>query len=390
MPQQRDYFEQSLFRRLGVEGLVFYLKETKHSLLKAIQTLVDKSTTKASRKELPELIRQQLIEAGNNTHHEEDKKAFLIINDLAHTNAHSLMVNECKLKDIDIPEDFNTAEALAVYLYLKHRPIFEAARVTYQVNQATGWRLFKASFTSPTHPWESVQADFEERAMANFKTHENAGKHIKATAYNSEERLLIHICYQGSLRTVEDFTDKAEIEARKLHPPIETALVYYHATGLLKVKTHLNKESLAKALRNSFAYSVLENPLFLIDAPSETVVNLENLKTCEDFNIIIENSPLDTAMLIELAFTPSKNSRRRITIKDADNLLKAFDEYNLPIAQIEISKATFRFYYRQGGKRKTTTVNITQSNHSVSTNTTDLGQAVDECFRSWGLISSGG
>ena len=69
MPQQRDYFEQSLFRRLGVEGLVFYLKETKHPLLKAIQTLIEKSTTKASRKELPELIRQQLIEAGNNPHH---------------------------------------------------------------------------------------------------------------------------------------------------------------------------------------------------------------------------------------------------------------------------------------------------------------------------------
>ncbi|MCX5920331.1 MAG: hypothetical protein NTW61_03255 [Candidatus Melainabacteria bacterium] len=164
MPQQRDYFEQSLFRRLGVEGLVFYLKETKHQLLKAIQTLVDKSTTKASRKELPELIRHQLMEAGNNPHLETDKKAF------------------------------------------------------------------------------------EESAMADFKTFENAGKHIKAEAYNSEERLLIHIWYQGSLKTVEEFTDKAEIEPRKLHPPIETALVYYYATGLLKVKTHRNKESLAKAL----------------------------------------------------------------------------------------------------------------------------------------------
>jgi hypothetical protein len=390
MPQQRDYFEKSLFRRLGAEGLVFYLKETKHPLLKAIKPLIEKSTTKASRKELPEIIRQQLVEAGNNPHHEADKKAFLIINDLAHTNAHSLMVNECKLEGVEIPDTVDTAEALAVYLYLKHPAIFEAVRVAYQVNHATGWRLFKASFTSPTHPWESAQADFEERAMANFKTFENAGKLIKAEAYNSEERLLIHVLYQGSLKTLEDFTDEAEIEARKLHPPIETALVYYHATGLLKVKTHLNKESLAKALRNSFALSVLETPMFLIDAPSETVVNLENLKTCKDFNIIIENSPLDTAMLIELAFTPSKNSRRRITIKDVDKLLKAFDEYNIPIAQIEISKATFRFYYRQGGKRKTTTVSITQSNHSVSTDTTDLGQAVDECFRSWGLISSGG
>lgn len=248
MPQQRDYFEKSLFRRLGVEGLVFYLKETKHPLLNDIKPLIEKSTTKANRNKLPELIHHQLMETGNNPHHEADKKAFLIINDLAHTNAYPVMVNECRLKDVEIPEDFNTAEALAVYLYLKHPTVFESARVTYQVNQATGWRWFKASFTSPTHRWESVKKAFEESAMADFKTFENAGKHIKAEAYDSEERLLIHICYQGGLKTFEDFTDEAEIEARKLHPPIETALVYYHATGLLKVKTHLNKESLAKAL----------------------------------------------------------------------------------------------------------------------------------------------
>ena len=389
MPQQRDYFEQSLFRRLGVEGLVFYLKETKHPLLKAIQTLVDKSTTKASRNKLPELIRHQLMEAGNNPHHEEDKTAFPLINDLAHTNAHPVMVNEYRLKDVEIPEDFNTAEALAVYLYLKHPTIFESARVTYEVNQATGWRLFEAMGLSKTKPWKSAQADFEESAMADFKTFENAGKHIKAEAYNSEERLLIHIWYQGSLKTVEEFTDKAEIEPRKLHPPIETALVYYHATGRLKVKTHRNKESLAKALRNSFAYSVLEMPLFLINADSDNIVNLAELKTRTSFPTT-GDFPFKEAILSELIFKPSKNSRRLITIKDANNLLKAFDEYNIPIAQIEITKASFRFAYWQGNKTKPITVSITQSNHNVNTNTTDLGQAIDECFRSWGLISSGG
>lgn len=178
MPQQRDYFEQSLFRRLGVEGLVFYLKETNHPLLEAIQTLVDESTTKASRNKLPELIRHQLMEAGNNPHLETDKKAFLIINDLAHTNAHSLMINECKLKDIEIPEDFNTAEALAVYLYLKHPAIFESARVTYEVNQATGWQLFKAMGLSKTKPWESVKKAFE-----------NAGKHLLNSRINSAKPL---------------------------------------------------------------------------------------------------------------------------------------------------------------------------------------------------------
>ena len=297
------------------------------------------------------------------------------------------MVNECRLKDIEIPEDFDTAEALAVYLYLKHPTIFESARVTYEVNQATGWRLFKAMGFSKIKPWKSAQADFEERAMADFKTFENAGKHIKAEAYNSEERLLIHIWYQGSLKTVEEFTDKAEIEPRKLHPPIETALVYYHATGLLKVKTHRNKESLAKALRNSFAYSVLEMPLFLINADSDNIVNLAELKTRTSFPTT-GDFPFKEAALSELIFKPSKNSRRRITIKDANNLLKAFDEYNIPIAQIKISKATFRFAYWQNNKPKTITVSITQSKHSVSTNTTDLGQAIDECFRSWGLIGN--
>ena len=47
------------------------------------------------------------------------------------------MVNECRLKDIEIPEDFDTAEALAVYLYLKHPTTFESARVTYEDNQAS-------------------------------------------------------------------------------------------------------------------------------------------------------------------------------------------------------------------------------------------------------------
>jgi hypothetical protein len=389
MPQQRDYFEKSLFRRLGVDGLMFYLKETEHPLLNDIQPLVAESTTKASRNKLPKLIRHQLMEAGNNPHHEADKTAFPLINDLAHANAHPVMVSECRLEGAEIPDTVDTAEALAVYLYLKHPTIFESARVTYQVNQATGWRLFKAMGLSKTKPWESAQADFEERAMADFKTFENAGKHIKAEAYNSEERLLIHICYQGSLRTVEDFTDKAEIEARKLHPPIETALVYYHATGLLKVKTHLNKESLAKALRNSFALSVLEMPMFLIDAASDNIVNLAELKTRTSFPTT-GDFPFKEAVLSELVFKPTQNSHRLIRIKDTKNLLKAFDEYNIPIAQIEITKAFFRFAYWQDNKPKTITVNITQSKHSVNTNTTDLGQAIDECFRSWGLISSGG
>jgi hypothetical protein len=272
---------------------------------------------------------------------------------------------------------------LNLELVLKHRPIFEAARVRYQVNQATGWRLFKAMGLSKTNPWESVKKAFEESAMADFKTFENAGKHIKAKAYNSEERLLIHIWYQGGLKNLEDFTDKAEIEPRKLHPPIETALVYYHATGRLKVKTHRNKESLAEALRNSFALSVLETPMFLIDAPSDNIVNLAELKTRTSFPTT-GDFPFKEAVLSELIFKPSKNSRRRITIKDANNLLKAFDDYNIPIAQIEITKAFFRFAYWQGNKTKPITVSITQSNHNVSTNTTDLGQAIDECFRSWG------
>ncbi|MCS6267048.1 MAG: hypothetical protein H2174_05740 [Vampirovibrio sp.] len=392
MPQQRDYFEQSLFRRVGIESLLLYLETTSHPLLDEAREIIKQSdaTGEVIQSSALQTIIEYLQSETKNDRFTDDQLAFKTINELAYNDAYPSMVKECERYPniAHLPSLYPTAEGLALYLFCKHLDVFKGILTCYQITQTTGWKLFQGTGISTCKPWHQVQQAFKDAIVDNFRKFDNAsGNQVIVEPYDSEDKLMLHIWYQGSPKTVEELTDEAKLIPRLYYPSKDTPLIYYKTTGLLKIKTPYNKETLAKAICQNFASIVLVNPNSLLNAKSSRIVNLSELKYRRQFsNSNLNNSIVLDAKVTKIKFKTHTNSKKTFEIGDADSIFQTLEQHQHDLNLVEIMQASIQFKYMDNNKTKTTTIDFTEKTNRITTNSSELGEAIDVCCKSWGLL----
>lgn len=379
---QSDFLAKSFIRNIGKAGLLQFVQTNNHPKQQELTAILNDDGAFNTKQQTAVI---DVFEAEDNPRREGDEADFKAINELCNTTGHNALMRECERRGLEEAiRKHETAQALAMYIYLNHRQVFDNALLTAEIDKTHGWKLFVGSATSTVKPWPECKEAMITAAKASIRKITRGGAHLVVDEYYSDTRIILDIRAEGQMKMVDSFTEAGELEAEPIRPPIMYALVYYPNSGALKVKTPHTEEALAKALHQDFANSMLTSPDSLLNVKTERVVNLEEARQNKVLTPPTTLSDIKSAKVTGIKFLLGNRS---LYVHDPDNIYGAINEYRIPLRYANILRLKIQFEYLLNDKTKTTTVELVQQTNRVTTNTSDIGNMIEECLKYWGYIS---
>lgn len=395
----KEYFTITLFRHLGREAVLRLLEHIEHPQCDAIKQAMGEleDVNKTSDTALFRETIKPLLDAASDEQKQKDKRIFTRINELANPEGYTSMVAVCALvkeQVQDLPTQFETGEGLAIELYIHHPTVFDRA---YTYNNAQhyqdGWCVKASKTIGKTYKWTpELEEAFKAKVLALFKMKHGCGDRINIDAYDDDPKyLILNICTQDRPRIQQDFTDAGEFKGVVTRPPVESMILYEKKTGVLRLRTTRKTKSVIESLSTHFVDIVIKNKEDYVATLESKKVTLNNLVQMSDLSVEGFKG-LASATLVEVMVRRkhSKNGCLHV-LKHNDGVLEqlADDYFKVPL-YFYSAIVSFKVYDSESDKSdrgKTIRVKIDQMNHNVYTPANSTGHTINECIRSWGIVS---
>ncbi len=317
----------------------------------------------------------------------EIKEALCRINDIAHEKGRftlQIRAQNCGVEDY---EDL-TLQKLAMTLYLDHRDVFNEAYEFYVLEKTDNLHILLGRSPAACHPSDLQIEAFKQKLITTLRPEGEGPKLRVEVEARHSDKWMASIPHQTFVKPDHEFDDGSEIVTRDRRPIYEMILIYYPATGLLKLKVGRGRQ---KAIRVA---SVFATEILGQDADFFQICEVVSFEPLLDPRFSFQREPGDhfewaRSTLIRYKKQSALGVDYQVHCKDLVNgaagVLATLAADGTSLAEIEIQALSICFKFPKN-KRDTRIVELGRPDR-ISLDETDRDRYIESVLTRWGLIN---
>lgn len=317
----------------------------------------------------------------------EIKEALCRINDIAHEKGRftlQLRAQNCGVEDY---EDL-TLQKLAMTLYLDHRDAFNEAYDFYVLEKTDNLHILLGRNPVACNPSEPQIEAFRQKLITTLRPEGEGPKLRVEVEARHADKWMASIPHQTFVKPDHEFDDRSEIVTRDRRPVYEMILIYYPATGLLKLKVGRGRQ---KAIRVA---SVFATEILGQDADFFQICEVVSFEPLQDPRFSFQREPGDhfewaRPTLIRYKKPSALGVDYQVHCKDllsgAAGVVATLAADGIGLSEIEIQALSICFKFPKN-KRDTRMVELGRPDR-ISLDETDRDRYIESVLTRWGLIN---
>ncbi len=315
------------------------------------------------------------------------KEALCRINDIAHEKGRftlQLRAQNCGVEDY---EDL-TLQKLAMTLYLDHRDVFNEAYDFYVLEKTENLHILLGRNPVACAPTEPQIDAFKKKLITTLRPEGEGPKLRVEVEARHADKWMASIPHQTFVKPDHEFDDRSEIVTRDRRPIYEMILIYYPATGLLKLKVGRGRQ---KAIRVA---SVFATEILGQDADCFQICEVVSFEPLQDPRFSFQREPGDhfewaRPMLIRYTKSSADGVDYQVHCKDLVNgvagVLARLQADGVSLTEIDIQALNICFKFPKN-KRDTRMVELGRPGR-ISLDETDRDRYIESVLTRWGFIN---
>ncbi len=317
----------------------------------------------------------------------EIKEALCRINDIAHEKGRytlQLRAQNCSVEDY---EDL-TLQKLAMTLYLDHRDAFNEAYDFYVLEKTDNLHILLGKNPVACNPSEPQIEAFRQKLITTLRPEGDGPRMRVEVEARHADKWMASIPHQTFVKPDHEFDDRSEIVTRDRRPVYEMILIYYPATGLLKLKVGRGRQKPTR-VASVFATEILGQ-----DADFFQICEVVSFEPLLDSRFSFQREPGDQfewarPTLIRYTKSSADGVDYQVHCKDlvngAADVLTRLRADGVSLTEVDIHAMNICFKFPKN-KRDTRMVELGRPGRS-SLDETDRDRYIESVLTRWGLIN---
>jgi len=284
--------------------------------------------------------------------HRELDEAIRRVNDLGREKARWAMLYRARDRGV-ANWDTLTPQKLAMTLFIEHRQDFEEVYSHYTIEKTERLDILIGRRPVPCEPSAEVLGRFKRELAVVLKRNAHGDRLQVDPGAPHPKKWMVAVPHETQPRTHLEFNENDEITQKDIRPIYEMVLIYYHGTGVLKVKAGRGKRK-SHDVAACFATQVLGQ-----DALHFRHCDVVDFNALRDSNFSFAPAPEDH---FKWARPTRVKFRKRATPEaswdvqykdDADggkSVLEYLASQGIALREIDVERMTLRFMFTRSSR----------------------------------------
>ncbi|PIQ83237.1 MAG: hypothetical protein COV75_08495 [Candidatus Omnitrophica bacterium CG11_big_fil_rev_8_21_14_0_20_63_9] len=317
----------------------------------------------------------------------EIKEALCRINDIAHEKGRFTLQRRAQNCGVEDYEDL-TLQKLAMTLYLDHRQVFDEAYGFFVLEKTENLHILLGRKPVACTPTASQIDAFRQKLITTLRPEGEGPKLRVEVEARHADKWMASIPYQTFVKPDHEFDDRSEIITRDRRPIYEMILIFYPATGLLKLKVGRGRQK-AIQVASVFATQILGQ-----DADFFQICEVVSFEPLQNPRFAFQREPGDhfewaLPMLIRFTKSSADGVDYQIHCKDLVNgaagVLGRLQADGISLTEIDIQALNICFKFPKN-RRDTRMVELGRPGR-ISLDETDRDRYIESVLTRWGFIN---
>jgi hypothetical protein len=390
--------DPTFYKKLGVENLLAYLKDSEHTLFSTIHPLLKNQTEIST--ELAYRI-QSLFYSEDNSSIDNDAANFEHIKNLSSDNGiiklGQLYRSNQSIQEILSSDELNNYD-IAVQVFLKHRKEFDSVINNIDVEKISNWQFFSSEVKPELKTIDNIEL-IEIKSNLLKAIEEKLEIKSLSIEINKEDikRWLVSFKYPDKLKVEEKYSKKNELGINELgifsdRKALKMIVIFFPEERCLKVHNDSTSGYINIFLCEVFSRAFLSNAELFIQNLLPYSFDLEIFKKIENISNTTKlkhSKEIKSISFDSVEFKPTKDSSELIRFKGFDDLslsglFKRHNSNSLEEAEIQELKIKFRFLGKGSRER---ILRITSANGINLKASESRDEIMRQCLITWGVLN---